>query len=301
MNNNEQDMILREKIKKREKIDTILAYILIVVLLACIGVILGLKFLGKEEEQPPVDEYTPKYISLGEITTSLNSSILANRYMNDGANLISSVNGNAIQVTYIKEGTNINVNMPMIGNELMINVPEENSNIIMEIYKEIASIICMYYGNEEKYCRYTLDHIGDNGTEGIKFDNNGNTKIIYINTTKSYNVEKNIVYNEVTISDINNTDYTLELNDIRISNIVINNTDTNISFNGNIERLSENNTDTSVLVKLYDKNNNLLGENKQEFNSDNVLGSSATFEVSFILSEALKREDITKYSIEIIK
>ena len=42
MNNNvnEQEMIMKQKIEKRERFDIVLAYILIVVLVACIGIIL---------------------------------------------------------------------------------------------------------------------------------------------------------------------------------------------------------------------------------------------------------------------
>ena len=302
MNNNVNiDAMLKEKIEKREKFDTILAYVLIVILLGCIGAVLGLKFLGKEEEKPPVDEYTPTYITIGEITTSLNNSVLANRYMNDGASFASAVNGNAMLVTYIKDGININLNIPMVGNELMINITEENSSVITEVYKEIASIICMYYGNEEKYCRHKLENIDDNCTDCIRFDNNGNTKIIYIETTKSYSIINEIVYNSVVVNDINNTDYALEMFDVKVSNINIVNSDTNISFSGNLERLNEDTSDVSVVVNLYDVNDNVLGTNKQEYNSDNVLEDTNTFEVSFLLSDTLKLEDITKYSIEIVK
>lgn len=179
INNNDQEMILRQKIEKREKFDTILAYILLVVLLGCIGIVLGLKFFGGgDEDVPPVDEYTPSYISLGDIATSLNSSVLANRYMNDGASFATSVNGNALLVTYVKDGVNVNIEMPMVGSELMISVPVENGDIVTDVYKEIANTVCMFYGNEEKYCRYTLDNMSENGTDGIRFDNTGDNSVI---------------------------------------------------------------------------------------------------------------------------
>jgi len=301
VNNINQDMIIKEKIEKREKIDTILAYILIIILVACIGVVLGLKFLGnKEEEVPPADEYVPNYIGLNDISNSLNSSALAGRYMNEGATLSSSVNGNAILVTYNKDNILVDLNIPMIGNELMINVSEENKNIITEIYKEIANIICMYYGNEEKYCRYTLDNIDETGTEGIRFDNNGNNSIIYIETTKSFNVVNEIVYNDVVVTDINDTDYTLEMMGVSLSNINITSNDTTITFKGNFEIVSEDKSQFNIVVKLYDENNNTLNENKYEYNNDNSLDSN-NFEITFPSSDTIQLENINKYSIEIVK
>lgn len=301
VNNNEQEKVLREKIEKRERFDTILAYILLVVLLGCIGVVLGLKFLGGEEEVPPVDEYTPSYISLGEIATSLNGSVLANRYMNDGASFATSVNGNALMVTYIKEDVNVNIEMPMVGSELMISVPVENSEIVTDVYKEIANTVCVYYGNLEKNCRYTLDNMGENSTNGIRIDNTGDNSVIYVDTTKSFSVMEDIIYRDVVVSDIDDTDYVLELFDVRVSNINIVNTDTSVTFGGNVDRLSEDTSNVSVNVKLYDVNGNVLGENKYEYNEENVLESTGTFEVGFLLSDTLKLENIDKYSIEIVK
>lgn len=302
INNNDQEMILRQKIEKREKFDTILAYILLVVLLGCIGIVLGLKFFGGgDEDVPPVDEYTPSYISLGDIATSLNSSVLANRYMNDGASFATSVNGNALLVTYVKDGVNVNIEMPMVGSELMISVPVENGDIVTDVYKEIANTVCMFYGNEEKYCRYTLDNMSENGTDGIRFDNTGDNSVIYINTTKSYSVIKEIVYRDVVVSNMDNTDYVLELFDVKVSNINIVNSDTSVIFSGNVESFSEDTSDVSVVVKLYDVSGNVLGENKHEYNEENVLESAGTFEVSFLLSDTLKLETIDKYSIEIVK
>ena len=47
---NEQEMIQRQKIEKREKTDIILAYILIVILLAGIGIVLYLKYGSSQDK-----------------------------------------------------------------------------------------------------------------------------------------------------------------------------------------------------------------------------------------------------------
>ena len=64
---NEEEMMRTKKIEKREKTDTILAYILIVILIACLGIILFLKFVKKEDTKP--EEHNPTYISVDEIVT----------------------------------------------------------------------------------------------------------------------------------------------------------------------------------------------------------------------------------------
>ena len=125
---NEQEMILRQKIEKREKFDTILAYVLLVILLGCIVIVLYLKFVKKEDTLP--EEYIPKYIGLSDISSSLNSSDLANRYINDNATFNSNVNGNTLVVSYVKDDVNVELNIPMVGSELEITIPSDNSDIV---------------------------------------------------------------------------------------------------------------------------------------------------------------------------
>lgn len=287
---NEQEMILRKKIEKREKVDTLLAYVLIVILVGCIGVVLYLKFI--REEEPVLEEYIPNYITLSEISTSLNSSVLANRYSNDNASFNSSISGNELVVTYIKDDTNVNLNIPVIGTELEVTIPEENINITKEIYKEIANIICVYYGNSESSCRNVLGSSGS--IDGIRIVNNK----VYITTTKSIDVNSEIVYDTVTPTSITNTNYILNMLDTKINNININTSDTNITFTGNLEKIVSDNSNISVVVKLYDTEGTVLGENKYEYETSKEIGA---FEISFILSEELKIDSIDQYSIEVIK
>lgn len=301
MNNNKQDILLKNKIEKRERFDTILAYILLIILLGCIVVVVLLKINDKDDVLDiPTDEYTPTYITLDEISTSLNNSDLVGVYISDGVTFSSNVIDNSINVSYIKDDVNLNISIPLVGSELVINIPDENNDIITSIYKEIGNSICMFYGNEERLCRYTLDNMNNDGLDGIRFDNNDDTNTVYITTTKSFTVSNEIVYRNVTVVDVYDNDYILELNDVRVSNINVTNSDTDFTINGDVSRLSDDKSDFSVVVKLYDDTNNLIGENKQEFNSDNVLDSTGTFNINFILSVDLKVENISKYSIEIV-
>jgi len=247
------------------------------------------------------DYSTTKQAVVAVLDTGINTlhPVFENRLLKENDKIVGTSYYSS-SYTYNKDNILVDLNIPMIGNELMINVSEENKNIITEIYKEIANIICMYYGNEEKYCRYTLDNIDETGTEGIRFDNNGNNSIIYIETTKSFNVVNEIVYNDVVVTDINDTDYTLEMMGVSLSNINITSNDTTITFKGNFEIVSEDKSQFNIVVKLYDENNNTLNENKYEYNNDNSLDSN-NFEITFPSSDTIQLENINKYSIEIVK
>ena len=70
---NEQEMIMNEKIRKREKLDTILAYILLVFLIGAILFILYLKFIKREDTTTPVEKPNNN-ITLNDISNSLNNS-----------------------------------------------------------------------------------------------------------------------------------------------------------------------------------------------------------------------------------
>lgn len=295
---NEQDVMLNEKIIKREKFDTILAYVLLVILVGCLLLVLYLKFVRVEDKG---EEYVPNYISLNDISTSLNSSILANRYMNDGATFSSSVNDDVLNVSYVKDTANVNLNLSVVGGELVVEVPSENSDIVTDIYKEIASIVCVYYGNTEDSCRNTLNNMGESGNDGIRIINGDNTSTVYINVTRSYTINNEVVYNEVTKVGINDMNYSLNINNIKVSNINIVNTGTSIKFSGNVQRLDTAKNDVSVNIKLYDSSDKVIGEKEYKFNKDNVLESNSTFDIEFVLYDNLKIENIKNYSIDIVK
>lgn len=299
-NMNEQDMILNQKIEKREKFDTILAYVLLVILLGAIILVLCLKFLRKEDDTIP-EEYVPNYISLIEISESLNNSILANRFLNDGVTFSSSVSGNVLLVNYTKDDTNISLNATAIGNELVLDISNENTDIVTDIYKEVASIVCVYYGNQDSDCRSTLDNInGDSVIDGIRFESGDNTSSVYIDMTKSIDVNNETIYNTVTQTSINDTNYSLNLLDIKISNINIVNSGDSISFTGNVEGLNSDNFNFSLVVKLFDTTGNLLGENSLGYNEENPLDSKSTFAIEFMSNE-INISDVSEYSIEIVK
>jgi len=298
-NTNDMDLILKQKIEKREKFDTMLAYALIVILVGCIAAVLILK-LTQKEDTPPVNEQVPTYIGLNDISTSLNTSVLADNYKADNATFSSTVSGNSLVVTYVKENTNLNLNIPLIGTELEVTMPEENVGVATEVYKEIASIICAYYGNDIASCRSTLESSSsEEPVNGIRYVTIDNVNSIYINTTRSIVLET--VYTVVTKTSINNTDYKLKLSDYTVKGINVEKSDTNIAFSGKIEKTANEENTFSVIVKLYDTNDNLLGENKYEFNDTNKYEENNTFNINFLLNDELKLENIASYSIEISK
>lgn len=307
---NEQEMIQRQKIEKREKVDRVIAYILIVILLGAIAFVLYAKFIMKTDDNTTKpEEYTPNYITLTDISSSLNSSILANRYLNDGVTFSSSISNNALVVTYVKDTTNLNLNIPLVNNELEVVIDSTNSEIITDIYKEISTIICTFYGNDETSCRTTIDTVNaDNPIEGIRFVNNDDTNTVYIDIMKGIpvqsitnsNSESGLLYTEVTTVDLSLTNYKLNISNTEISNIDVTTSDTDIKFSGNINGTSGE-EGLSVVVKLFDEMANTLGENKYEYTLENPLNGEGTFEVSFILSDTLKLENIKKYSIDVVR
>lgn len=306
---NEQEMIQRQKIEKREKIDRILAYILIVILLGAIAFVLYAKFImePKEDTTKP-EEYTPNYITLTDISSSLNNSSLAVKYTNDGANFNSSMSNNELIVTYVKDTTNLNLNIPLVNNELEIVVDPTNSEIITDIYKEIAKIVCMFYGNDENSCANAIDSANDtNPVSGIRFLSNGDNTTVYIDIMRGIEVqndnsnsEDELVYTEATTTDLSLTNYKLNISGTEISNINIISSDLDIKFSGNIKGNSGDNN-LSVIVKLFDNDSNTLGENKYEYTLENPLNEEGTFEVTFIFNDTLKLEDIKKYSIDVVR
>lgn len=296
---NEEELMRMKKIEKREKVDIALAYMLIVILLGAIVVILYLKFIKKEE--PRQDDQLPTYISLNEITAGLNSSTLANRYTNDGATFTSTVSNDAIVVTYTKGEQNININIPLVNNELQVNIAKENEEIITDTYKEIANIICKYYGNSEDSCRTTINNIKSD-SQGIRFISDANNSYVYIDINKSVDVTNvsNSAYTEETKVTLDNTNYSLKISDTEISNITVTNSDTDIKVSGSIKNLSTEGV-LSINVKLYDKDGNVIGEEKKEYTTDNALSSEDTFEISFTYSDTLKKDVVKEYSINVVR
>lgn len=296
---NEEELMRMKKIEKREKVDIALAYMLIVILLGAIVVILYLKFIRKEE--PRQDDQLPTYISLNEITAGLNSSTLANRYTNDGATFTSTVSNDAIVVTYTKGEQNININIPLVNNELQVNIAKENEKIITDTYKEIANIICKYYGNSEDSCRTTINNIKSD-SQGIRFISDANNSYVYIDINKSVDVTNvfNSSYTEETKVTLDNTNYSLKISDTEISNITVTNSDTDIKVSGSIKNLSTEGT-LSIIVKLYDNDGNVVGEDKKEYTADKALNGEDTFEFSFAYNDTLKKDNVKDYSINVAR
>lgn len=296
---NEEELMRMKKIEKREKVDIALAYMLIVILLGAIVVILYLKFIRKEE--PRQDDQLPTYISLNEITAGLNSSTLANRYTNDGATFTSTVSNDAIVVTYTKGEQNININIPLVNNELQVNIAKENEKIITDTYKEIANIICKYYGNSEDSCRTTINNIKSD-SQGIRFISDANNSYVYIDINKSVDVTNvfNSAYTEETKVTLDNTNYSLKISDTEISNITVTNSDNDIKVSGSIKNLSTEGT-LSIIVKLYDNDGNVVGEDKKEYTADKALNGEDTFEFSFAYNDTLKKDNVKDYSINVVR
>ena len=277
---NEQEMIMNEKIRKREKLDTILAYILLVFLIGAILFILYLKFIKREDTTTPVEKPNNN-ITLNDISNSLNNSTLANRYLNDNVTFSSKVNGTSLVIDYKKDDKIVNLNVNTMGTELEFTMNEDNRLVTEDIYKEVANIICVYYKNTEDACRSTLSKVDENNPiNGIRYVTSDNNILVYVNTAKSIDIENIDTYTEVTKTELSKTNYELKLDTETINNIKITNADTLITFTGNVTKLTEE---------------------KYEFNDTNKLEENKEFKVEFTLNDTLNLDSIKAYSISIEK
>lgn len=297
---NEQEMIMNEKIRKREKLDTILAYILLVFLIGAILFILYLKFIKREDTTTPVEKPNNN-ITLNDISNSLNNSTLANRYLNDNVTFSSKVNGTSLVIAYKKDDKIVNLNVNTMGTELEFTMNEDNRLVTEDIYKEVANIICVYYKNTEDACRSTLSKVDEsNPINGIRYVTSDNNILVYVNTAKSIDIENIDTYTEVTKTELSKTNYELKLDTETINNIKITNADTLITFTGNVTTTSES-KNMSIVVTLYGDNDTKLTEEKYEFNDTNKLEENKEFKVEFTLNDTLTLDSIKAYSISIEK
>lgn len=279
---NEEEM-MRQKIEKREKVDTIIAYCLIVILIGCIAILSILKLTKKEDEVKP-DDHTPSYATLNDVVTNLNNSNL---------DITASTSNNAVVVT-TKDGS-LNLNIPLVNNELEVTYNKDNEEVVTNIYKEITTNLCVFYGNTNDICTSVVNNITKDSTvNGIRFITEGDNTKVYINLLASIDVSNNKEeYTEETIKDISINNYSLNINDVNVSNIVINNSNTDIVFTSD---LKNNNSDKyTITVKLYDENNNSIGEESKEYTTEDKL------EIKFTYSDSLLKDNVKKYSINITR
>ena len=91
--------------------------------------------------------------------------------------------------------------------------------------------------------------------------------------------------------DVTFNSYELKMNNVEVSNIMVNLSDTGIIFTGNINNLS---TDKySLVIKLFNANGDIIGEASNDFSTEDK------FDVNFDYNDSIKKEDIKKYSISI--
>ena len=297
---NEQEMMMNEKIRKREKVDTILAYILLVFLTGAILFILYLKFIKRDNDPTPIEKPNNN-ITLNDISSGLNNSTLANRYLNDNVTFSSKVNGTSLVIDYKKDDKIVNLNVNTMGTELEFTMNEDNRLVTEDIYKEVANIICIYYKNTEDACRSTLSKVDEsNPINGIRYVTSDNNILVYVNTAKSIDVENIDTYTEVTKTAVTKTNYELKLDTETINNIKVTNADNLITFTGNVTTTSEN-KNMSIVVTLYGDNDTKLTEEKYEFNDTNKLEENGEFKVDVTLNDTLTLDSIKTYSISIEK
>lgn len=287
---NEQEMMTK-KIEKREKVDIFLAYLLIIILLGGIAFVVYLKFFNKNNTTDP-KEHLSNYISLESIATGLSSSPLA-----EELKITSSASNNIITITYQREGSEKNIEIPLINNELEVTITEDDKEDITKIYKEMAKTICKYYNTgKEDACDNVINNLSSTDTDGIRFVSNENSSVVYINVMKGIDVSG---YTNTTTS-LNLENISKEnTSNILVDNINVSNANSEIIIEYNVSYKDENSkNDFKLVVSLYDENDTLLIEKTKEYKKEDVTSILEDAEM-FTLNETLKLEAIKKYSINV--
>ena len=105
----------KQKIEKREKIDTILAYVILGILVFSIIIITYLKFVKKSDAG---DEYTVTYATISDVASGLNNSNLG---------VTAAVTDRAINIT--KDNFDITVSL-INNNELEFKYSKDNKDMV---------------------------------------------------------------------------------------------------------------------------------------------------------------------------
>lgn len=300
---NEQELLMKKKQEKREKVDIILAYIMLVILLLAIAFVVYIKFFRKEEiaVEKPNDDVN--YITIANIVNSLNSSELVSDYLADGATFNATTLSSGIAIKYVKDNDTLNFDIPQIGNELLVTINNQNKVVATDIYKEIGIIICTYYGNSRQACQKTIDNIsGSSTTNGIRVEENADNKVVYLDITKKIDVSTTpLTYNEKTIVDMDDFNYSLVMNDVRIDDLELENLDNSLKISGKVYNLMSDSISLDIVFTVYDENDNELKNNKYSFADTNLLADSGDFEIAIEFDDTVNADSIKKYSIEIVK
>lgn len=269
----------KQKIEKREKIDTILAYVILGILVFSIVIITYLKFVKKSDAG---DEYTVTYATISDVASGLNNSNLG---------VTAAVTDRAINIT--KDNFDITVSL-INNNELEFKYSKDNKDMVTSIYKEVLKNLCVFYGNSDSECTSTVNAINEESNiSGIRFLKDGDNTSVYINILSSISLPdgNKKVYNEETITDVSFNDYELKMSDVEVTNITVNKNDNNTVFIGNIKNLGS--SKYSIKIKLYDKDGKIIRETSQEYNTEN------RFEITFDYNDSLNKDSIVRYSISI--
>lgn len=296
---NEQDLV-KKQIEKREKIDTILAYVLIVILSVCIALLTYLKLTQGKEEKVPQDEHEVTYISLAEAGSLLTASPLAQSYQEDGATFEVVPSNSSLAITYVKGEERKEMEVLVIGSELEVSLTDDT--FTTDIFRELATIICKYYGNSESNCRDIVNEsTPETPVNGIRYTTDTDATRAYISMTSGVTSTSGAVYEEVTPVDIDATDYTLKINDTKISNIDVTTEVGKLTIKGTIERTSEDSKDLSVVARLYNEQASLIADSKYDYSGENKLEKTGEFTITFTIGDELKLSDIKQYSLSVEK
>ncbi len=293
--------------KVAKKSDVILAYILLVILIACLVGVVMVKLLYKPTSEEVLEE--PKSLTLQQIATSFNDSNLIPMLTLEDSTIKASVDGENLLIDFAYQDNQSQYTVEYVNNVLRmeLKLDEEDleqslSNVLASaiIYQILSVNLCTYQGNTNSVCYETIDAILNHNykQEGLNYNNiDSDTLFMSIDTNiKIVPYQSNKNYDEVTILDIDSKDYSLTLDNFKLSLPIISydDEDKTLNFNYHLVDLKNNNRKFTLTLNLYDESDKLL----KTFTSESDMNTIGVFSASFELKD-ISYDLVKKYSIDI--
>jgi len=292
---------------------TKIATIFLIILIALLGYVTYIKFTY--EEPKPTNNGLPvvNSITLSTIETNYNNSPMIEKLRETGITTVASIENNDLKITYDYSNLNQSINDNNYNNAFIFNFSNgvlKNHTIINENLIELESLKTVYLiltdavsvaqGNQvsESFLTTELITNQDFTNEACKVIST-DTEITYvIDTTKPITFyQTNTKYTELTITDINEKGYGIEMQDTTIDNISLEYSEQD-NFKGFAFKayLTNITSEKTLVLKNYNKDKKEL--KKQEL-PINYTPTTRLFTYNLAIDNKIKKDDVLYYSVEI--
>ena len=258
------------------------AYIFLIILLLILGYVTFLKFTYVKPESNDSD-INIKSISLSTIANNYNSKT----YEVDSS---ATINGTTLEIMYNNKKYIFNYANGILKLDTVL---DDNTNML---FTYLVDAVSMAKNNGENASLITTNLIINSlyFNESVKVIKNNNNVMYVIDTTKPMTLYKaDNIYNDVKILNINDKNYDIDINDIKIISPVIsyNNETNSFDIKGYLDNI--NKKEATIKINLYDKDKKSVKEEVVNITKDTSLL------VSSLKIDELSQNDIIYYSFEI--